>query len=141
LLERLASSRGAGRLASGRYSSGGNDLLFILTYLEAADCKYETRYNFLNMPSLIQSRDKCLPTCFFLATSHTKNTISEKTNKHTIQLIYPKKRYEHTLFLKLTIIAFTHKNNKNNKKRKNTHVFFFVFQIFLCVHVCKIVNT
>ena len=47
----------------------------------------------------------------------TKNTISEKTLKHTIQLIYPKKRYEHTLFLKVIIIAFTHKNNKNNKKR------------------------
>ena len=42
---------------------------------------------------------------FFLATSHTKNTISEKTLKHTIQLIYPKKRYEHTLFLKVIIIA------------------------------------
>ena len=41
-----------------------------------------------------------------------KNTISEKTNKHTIQRIYPKKRYEHTLFLKVIIIAFTHKNNK-----------------------------
>jgi len=27
-----------------------------------------------------------------------KNTISVKTNKHTIQRIYPKKRYEHTLF-------------------------------------------
>jgi len=53
---------------------------------------------------------------FFLATSHT-NTISEKTLKHTIQLIYPKKHYEHTLFLKVIIIAFTHKNNKNNKKR------------------------
>ncbi len=46
-----------------------------------------------------------------------KNTISEKTNKHTIQQIYPKKRYEHTLFWKVMIIAFTHKNNKNNKKR------------------------
>jgi len=56
---------------------------------------------------------------FFLATSHTKNTISEKTLKHAIQLIYPKKRYEHTLFLKVIIIAFTHKNNKN---RKNTVV-------------------
>jgi len=67
---------------------------------------------------------------FFLATSHTKNTISEKTLKHTIQLIYPKKRYEHTLFLKVIIIAFTHKNNKNNKKRSNTHVFFFL-QIFI----------
>jgi len=44
---------------------------------------------------------------FFLATSHTKNTISEKTLKHTIQLIYPKKRYEHTLFLKVIIIAIT----------------------------------
>jgi hypothetical protein len=54
---------------------------------------------------------------FFLATSHTKNTISEKTLKHTIQLIYPKKRYEHTLFLKVIIIAFKHKNNRNNKKR------------------------
>jgi len=60
---------------------------------------------------------------FFLATSHTKNTISEKTLQHTIQLIYPKKRYEHTCrrvltgiclkgFIKLIIIAFTHKNNK-----------------------------
>ena len=57
---------------------------------------------------------------FFLATSHTKNTISEKTLKHTIQLIYPKKRYEHTLFLKVIIIAFTHKNNKNNKSRSLT---------------------
>jgi hypothetical protein len=56
----------------------------------------------------------------FLATSHTKNTISEKTLKHTIQLIYPKKRYEHTLFLKVIIIAFTHKNNKNNKSRSLT---------------------
>jgi hypothetical protein len=45
---------------------------------------------------------------FFLATSHTKNTIIEKTNKHTIQLICPKKRYEHTLFFKVIIIAFTH---------------------------------
>ena len=56
---------------------------------------------------------------FFLATSHTKNKISEKTNKHTIQLIYPKKRYEHTLFLKVIIIAFTHKNNK----KKNAETF------------------
>ena len=54
---------------------------------------------------------------FFLATSHTKNMKSEKTLKHTIQLIYQKKRYEHTLFLNVIIIAFTHKNNKNNKKR------------------------
>ncbi len=77
------------------------------------------------------------PHIFFLATSHTKNTISEKTLKHTIQLIYPKKRYEHTLFLKITIIAFTHKNNKN---RKNTHVYFFVFQIFVCVRVCITIN-
>jgi hypothetical protein len=46
---------------------------------------------------------------FFLATSHTKNTISEKTLKHTIHLIYQKKRYEHTLFLKVIIIAFTPK--------------------------------
>ena len=53
----------------------------------------------------------------FLATSHTKNMKSEKTLKHTIQLIYQKKRYEHTLFLNVIIIAFTHKNNKNNKKR------------------------
>jgi len=58
---------------------------------------------------------------FFLEASHTKNTISEKINKHTIQLIYPKKRYEQTLFLKVIIIAFTHKNNKNNKNAK-THV-------------------
>jgi hypothetical protein len=58
---------------------------------------------------------------FFLEASHTKNTISEKKNKHTIQLIYPKKRYEHTLFLKVIIIAFTHKNNKNNKNAK-THM-------------------
>ena len=54
---------------------------------------------------------------YFLATSHTKNTVSEKTNKHRIQLVYPKKRDEHTLFLKVIIIAFTRKNNKNNKKR------------------------
>ncbi len=53
------------------------------------------------------------PHMFFLATSHTKNMISEKTLKHTIQLIYPKKRYERTLFLKIIIIAFTHKNNKS----------------------------
>jgi len=64
---------------------------------------------------------------FFLATSHTKNTISEKTLKHTIQLIYPKKCYEHTLFLKVIIIAFT-------------HMFFFVFQIFVCMRVCIIIN-
>ena len=49
----------------------------------------------------------------------TKNTISEKTLKHTIQLIYPKKRYEHTLFLKVIIIAFTQKKN-NNKSRSLT---------------------
>jgi len=65
---------------------------------------------------------------FFLATSHTKYTISEKTLKHTIQLIYPKKRYEHSLFLKVIIIAFTHKNDKNNKKSLNTHVFFLFFK-------------
>jgi hypothetical protein len=59
---------------------------------------------------------KVFPHMFFLTTSHTKNTISEKTNKHTIQLTYPKKLYEHTLFLKVIIITFTHKNNKNNKK-------------------------
>jgi len=47
-----------------------------------------------------------------------KNTKSEKTNKHTIRLIYPKKRYEHTLFWKVIIIAFTHKNNKKNKKQQ-----------------------
>ena len=51
---------------------------------------------------------------FFLATSHTKNTIREKTLEHPIQLIYPKKRYEHTLFWKVIIIAFTHKNNKKS---------------------------
>jgi len=68
---------------------------------------------------------------FFLATSHTKNTISEKANNHTIQLIYPKKRYEHTLFLKV----FTHKNNKNNKKRQNTHMFFLFFK-YLNVCAC-----
>jgi len=32
---------------------------------------------------------------FFLASSHTKNSQSEKTNKHTIWLIYLKKRFEH----------------------------------------------
>ena len=63
---------------------------------------------------------------FFLATSNTKNKISEKTNKHTIQQIYPKKRYEHTLFLKVMIISFKHKNNKNNKNAK-THMCFFCF--------------
>jgi len=52
------------------------------------------------------------PHFFFLATSHTKNTKSEKTLKYTIQLIYQKTRYEHTLCLKVIIIAFTHKNNK-----------------------------
>jgi len=66
---------------------------------------------------------------FFLATSHTKNTISEKTPKHTIQLFYPKKRYEHTLFLKVIIIAFTHKNNKKHM------CFIFVFQIFVRVFI------
>ena len=54
-----------------------------------------------------------------------KKTKSEKTNKHTIQLIYQKKRYEHTLFWKVIIIAFTHKNNKKNKKTlKHTCIFF-----------------
>jgi hypothetical protein len=42
---------------------------------------------------------------------------------------------EHTLFLKVIIIAFTHKYNKN---RKNT--FFFIFQIFVCVRVGIIIN-
>ena len=42
---------------------------------------------------------------FFLASSHTKNTKSEKTNKK-ILLIYPKKRFEHMLFSKVIIIAF-----------------------------------
>ena len=47
---------------------------------------------------------------FFLASSHTKNTKSEKTNKHTIWLIYPKKRFEHMLFSKVIIIAFANKS-------------------------------
>jgi hypothetical protein len=46
---------------------------------------------------------------FFLASSHTKNSKSEKTNKHTIWLIYPKKRFEHMLFSKVKIIALSHK--------------------------------
>jgi hypothetical protein len=46
---------------------------------------------------------------FFLASSHTKNTKSEKTNKHTIWLIYPTKLFEHILFSKVIIIAFAHK--------------------------------
>jgi hypothetical protein len=81
----------------------------------------------------INNWDKCFPTCFFLATSHTKNTISENTLKHTIQLIYPKKRYERTLFLKVIIIAFTHKNNKNRK----TQMCFFLFlkYLYVCVFV------
>ena len=41
--------------------------------------------------------DKCFPACFF-SQRHIQKTKSEKTNKHTIRLIYPKKRYEHTLF-------------------------------------------
>jgi hypothetical protein len=56
---------------------------------------------------------------FFLASSHTKNTKSEKTNKHTIWLIYPKKRFEHMLFSKVIIIAFAHKKKLLKKlKRK-----------------------
>ena len=56
---------------------------------------------------------------FFLASSHTKNTKSEKTNKHTIWLIYPKKRFEHMLFSKVIIIAFAHKKKFLKKlKRK-----------------------
>jgi hypothetical protein len=50
---------------------------------------------------------------FFLASSHTKNSKSEKTNKHTICLIYPKKRFEHMLFSKVIIIAFAHKKSIN----------------------------
>jgi len=50
---------------------------------------------------------------FFLASSHTKNTKSEKTNKHTIWLIYPKKRFEHMLFSKVIIIAIAHKKSIN----------------------------
>jgi hypothetical protein len=46
---------------------------------------------------------------FFLASSHTKNTKSEKTNKHTIWLIFPNKSFEHMLFSKVIIIAFAHK--------------------------------
>jgi hypothetical protein len=46
---------------------------------------------------------------FFLASSQTKNSKSEKTNKHTIWIIYPKKRFEHMLFSKVIIIAFAHK--------------------------------
>jgi len=46
---------------------------------------------------------------FFVASSHTKNGKSEKTNKHTIWLICPNKCFEHMLFLKVIIIAFAHK--------------------------------
>ena len=50
----------------------------------------------------------------FLASSHTKNTKSEKTNKQTIWLIYPKKKcFEHMLFSKVIIIAFAHKKSIN----------------------------
>jgi len=50
---------------------------------------------------------------YFLASSHTKNSKSEKTNKHTICLIYPKKCFEHMLFSKVIIIAFAHKKSIN----------------------------
>jgi len=59
----------------------------------------------------------------FLASIHTKNTKSEKTNKYTIKEIYPKKRFEHMLFLKVIIIAFTNKKSIHNKNRSNTHLY------------------
>ena len=79
---------------------------------------------------------------FFLATSHTKNTISEKTLKHTIQLIYPKKRYEHTLFSNVIIIAFTHKNNKQRdfslrKKVQRVGSVYIIEEIILYYSTCK----
>ena len=58
---------------------------------------------------------------FFLASSHTKNTKSEKTNKHTIWLIYPKKRFEHMLFSKVIIIAFAHKKKFLKKTHELSH--------------------
>ena len=56
----------------------------------------------------------------FLASSHTKkHEKGEKTNKHTIWLIYPKKGFEHMLFSKVIIIAFAHKKKLRKKlKRK-----------------------
>jgi hypothetical protein len=50
----------------------------------------------------------------FLASTHTKNTKSEKTNKHKILQICPKKRFGHMLFLKVIIIAFAHKKIQQN---------------------------
>jgi hypothetical protein len=50
----------------------------------------------------------------FLASTHTKDTKSEKTNKHISS--YPKKRFEHMLFLKVIIIAFSHKKSTANSQ-------------------------
>ena len=48
----------------------------------------------------------------FLASTHTKDTKIEKTIKHISS--YPKKRFEHMLFLKVIILAFAHKKSTAN---------------------------
>jgi hypothetical protein len=73
-----------------------NRLVFFFFWFDKENLKYKNLVFAIFWPMQLQ----------------TKNTISKKTLKHTIQLIYPKKRYEHTLFLKVIIIEFTHKNNK-----------------------------
>ena len=57
----------------------------------------------------------------FLALTHTKNTKSEKTNKHTIKQIYQKKSFEHMLFLKVIIIAYAHKEKYRKMPKVCTH--------------------
>jgi len=57
----------------------------------------------------------------FRESTHTKDTKREKTNKHIILQIYPKKRFEHMLFLKVIIIAFAHKKKAPQNAQVRTH--------------------
>jgi len=66
---------------------------------------------------------------FFLASSHTKNSKSEKTNKHTICLIYPKKRFEHMFKINNYSIR-THKKSIN----------IILFYVSVCGVIINFVN-
>jgi len=55
----------------------------------------------------------------FLTSSHTKNAKSEKTNKHTIWLIYPKKRFD----------IFKSNNYSNRTQKKSINIILFYVSV------------
>ncbi len=76
---------------------------------------------------------------FFLASTHTKNTKSEKTNKHTILQIYPKKRFEHMLLLKVIFIAFAHKKKVLIIKTAKAYMCILIIYKLFYVGVCGVI--